>query len=402
MTAATATAPERRNVLILAAAQAMFQTTSVLILTVSGLVGRQLAPRPEWATLPIVAMIVTAAVTMMPASFLMDRRGRRFGFVAGAGAGALAGVLAVVALGMKSFGLFVVANGLVGAYQGFAQYYRFAAIDTAKPLTRGRAVAWVVGGGVVAAFAGPTLAKVTLGWAATPFAASYAVIALLGVLACATLSQLRLPPRVTVQEQARARPLTAIVSQGVYLTALCVSTVGFGLMILLMTATPIAMHLCGFGVAAAANVIQWHVLAMFLPSFGTGRLIRRFGVLPVIGAGIVCMTASTVIAQTGLGLPQFVIGLVLLGLGWNFMYIGGTTLLAEAHQPVERAKAQAFHDFVVFAVLSVASFAAAGFGSPDGWRDLNRFATFPIALALAMVASMGLRRWRIRRSVVAS
>jgi MFS family permease len=157
------------------------------------------------------------------------------------------------------------------------------------------------------------------------------------------------------------------------------------------------MNLCGFGVAAAANVIQWHVLAMFLPSFVTGRLIRRFGVLLVIGAGIACMMASAVISQIGLGLPQFFLGLTLLGLGWNFMYIGGTTLLAEAHQPAERAKAQAFHDFVVFAVLSLASFAAASFGSPDGWQQINRFAMFPLALALAMVTSMGFRRWWTRR-----
>jgi MFS family permease len=383
---------ERRNVLLLAGAQALFQTTSTLVMTVSGIVGRGMAPDEGLATLPIAMMVVGAAVTMIPASLLMQRFGRKLGFLIGTGLGVAAGALAATAILHANFALFVAANMLVGAYQGFAQFYRFAAGEAASPEFRSRAISWVVAGGVFAAIAGPNIARFTQPLGAIAFFWSYISLIGLGLLAAALVSGLKLPPAPALQGLAPARPLLQIVMQRTYLTALIASSVGYGVMFMVMTATPIAMQICGLSVADASSVIQWHVLGMFVPSFFTGDLIKRFGVLRIMAVGVALLGAHVAVALSGIQFAQFVSGLVLLGVGWNFLFIGGTTLLAETYQPSERAKAQGTHDFLVFGALTASSFSAGSVLNSGGWSAVNVLALPLLALALLMIIGLGMKR----------
>jgi MFS family permease len=362
---------ERRNVLLLAGAQALAQTTSVVVITASGVVGLGLAPSRSLATLPVAMTLVGTAVTLIPASWLMQRLGRRAGFLLGASLGCLAGLAAAIAVRGHSFPLFLLAALLVGGYSGFAQYYRFAAADVASDGYRSRAISWVVSGGIVAAIAGPAIVRLTDDLTAPPFVATYLSLIALGILALFFISRLSLPPVRVEHSQGPVRPLWQIIRQPVYLTALAGSTVGFSVMTTVMTATPIAMLMCGQTVADSTLVIQWHVLGMYVPSFFTGSLIRRFGVLCVMGCGIALLGAHVAIALSGIRFLHFVSGLTLLGVGWNFLFIGGTTLLTQAYRPAERAKAQAAHDFIMFAVVTLGSFSAGALLEGWGWGAVN-------------------------------
>lgn len=387
------TPAEKRSVLRLAAAQALFQTASVMVVTFSGLVGLQLATDKRLATLPIALMMVAAAAVMVPASMLMQRFGRRAGFVLGSALGCAAGLVAAGAIWAHSFWLFVAANALVGAYQGFAQYYRFAAADVASAEFRSRAISWVIAGGVVAAIAGPNIARVTQNVGPVPFLVSYLAIFALSLAALLVVSGLSIPPVVVDKVRGEARPLAAIMRQPVFLTALVGSSVGYAVMLMVMTATPLAMEICGQPIGASATVIQWHVLGMFVPSFFTGALIRRFGVLPVMGAGIALLAGHVAVALSGVEFLHFLSGLTLLGVGWNFLFIGGTTLLTEAYRPAERAKTQAAHDFLMFGAVSLGSFSAGGLLNTWGWQSVNLTALPFLALAaLAVLALAWMRR----------
>lgn len=377
---------EKRNVLLLASTQALFQTSSVLVMTLSGLVGLQLASDKSLATLPIAIVMLAAAAAMIPASLFMQRFGRKAGFQLGAMLGWLAGPLAALAIWRNDFWLFIASNALIGGYQAFAQYYRFAAAEAASNAFKSRAISWVIAGGVVAALAGPNLARVTQDIGPLPFAASYLAMGGLGLLALLLLSRLQLPPAVVAEAHGPARPLAEIMRQPVFLTALAASAVGFGAMLMVMTATPLAMRQCGQAFGAAATVIQWHVLGMFAPSFFTGDLIRRFGVLRIMAAGVLLLGAHVAIALSGVGYLHFLSGLILLGIGWNFLFIGGTTLLTEAYRPSERAKTQAAHDFLMFAVVSLGSFSAGSLLNAFGWRMVN-VTTLPfLGIVLLMTA----------------
>lgn len=382
------TPTEKRNVFLLAGTQALFQTASVMVMTLSGLVGLQLASDKSLATLPIAMMLVAAAATMIPASMLMQRFGRKAGFLLGTALGCLAGVTAAGAIWLHSFWLFVFANMLVGGYQGFAQYYRFAAADVASADFKSRAISWVIAGGVVAALAGPNIARVTQGIGPAPFMASYFALSALSVLALLIVTRITIPPVVVAETHGPARPLSQIMLQPVFITALIVSSVGYAVMIMVMTATPLAMQICGQSLGASATVIQWHVLGMFLPSFFTGNLIRRYGVLAIMGCGIALLGGHVAIALTGIEFLHFLSGLVLLGVGWNFLFIGGTTLLTEAYQPAERAKTQAAHDFLMFGAVSLASFSAGGLLNAWGWQAVN-LTVLPF-LGIALMAVLGL------------
>lgn len=385
---------EKTNVLRLAAAQALFQTFSVMMITVSGLIGQSLAPDKQLATLPIAMSMLTAAAVMIPASLLMQKRGRRAGFLTGTGLGAAAGLLAALAIWMGSFWLFVCANSLVGAYQAFAQFYRFAAADAASTEFKSRAISWVIAGGIVAAFAGTNIARFTQGVGPAPFAVSFIVMTVLSLLALAIIAGLQIPPPSAANAAGPVRPMVQIMRQPVFLTALTGSVVGYAMMILVMTATPIAMQQCGHGVGASATVIQWHVLGMFLPSFFTGSLIKRFGVLPVMAVGVMLILAQVVMALSGIEFIHFLSALILLGLGWNFLFIGGTTLLTEACTPAECAKTQAAHDFLMFGAITVASFSSGSLLNAYGWRFVN-LSVIPFLLAaLAMLFAYAMLRHR--------
>ncbi len=388
-------ATEKRNVLRLAGAQALFQTFSVMVMTISGLVGLSMAPDKSLATLPIAMSMLAAAATMIPASLFMQRRGRKVGFLVGISLGCLAGSLAALAIWIGSFWLFVAANGLVGSYQAFAQYYRFAAADVASAAFKSRAISWVIAGGIVAALAGPNIARVTQGIGPAPFAVSFLVMIALGLVAFWLVAGLEIPPATAAEMTGPARPMLEIMKQPVFLTALMGSVVGYAMMIMVMTATPLAMQTCGHPVGAAATVIQWHVLGMFVPSFFTGNLIKRFGVLAVMGAGVLLIAGQVAATLSGIDIFHFVSGLILLGVGWNFLFIGGTTLLTEAYRPSERAKTQAAHDFLMFGAITAASFSSGGMLNAFGWQFVN-LTVIPF-LAVAMLMIIGF--WALRSRV---
>jgi MFS family permease len=381
-----------RNVLLLTAAQALFQTASIMLVTLSGLIGLRLSPDKGLATLPVAAMVVAGALTMIPASMWMQRRGRRHGFLVGALLGCFSGLVGMAAIAWDSFALFILANVLVGAYQGFAQYYRFAAAEAASEALRSRAISWVMTGGVVAAIAGPALARFTSDVGTQPFMASFVAMLLLALTAGLLVSRLALPPVPVDQASGPARPMPDIIRQPAFFTALVASAVAFSVMVMVMTATPLAMQGCGQPLAAAASVIQGHVLGMFIPSFFTGNLIRRFGTLPVMAVGVALLAGHVGIALSGVAFMHFLSGLVLLGVGWNFMFIGATTLVMQAYRPSERAKTQGLYDFVTFGAASIASFSAGSLLNTFGWRAVN-LSALPMlglaALALAYYAWRG-------------
>jgi MFS family permease len=383
---------EKRNVFLLAGAQALFQTVSVLMVTASGIVGLELAPDPRLATLPVAMTLLAATATMIPASLLMQRYGRKAGFLLGATLGSAAGLTAALAVQNHDFWLFVAASMLAGAYSGFAGYYRFAAAEIASSAFRSRAISWVVAGGVVAAVAGTNIVRFTQNLHATPFFASYLALTLLGIAALFVISRLSLPPLVVDPVSGPARPLWTIIRQPVYITALICSTVGFSVMVMVMTATPLAMLSCGFSVGDSATVIQWHVLGMFVPSFFTGALIRRFGLLPIMGMGVALLGGHVAVALSGIAFLQFLSGLILLGVGWNFLFVGGTTLLIDTYRPAERAKAQAAHDFLMMAVVSIASFSAGGLLNAWGWNSVNVTVLPFLVLAAAAIGALALTR----------
>jgi len=387
---------EKRNVLILAGTQALFQTVSVMVITISGVVGWTLAADKSLATLPIAMMMVAVAVTMIPASQFMQRFGRKAGFILGATLGVAAGLLAAGAIWLESFSLFVAANMLVGCYQAFAQYYRFAAADAASANFKSRAISWVIAGGVIAAVAGPNLVRFTQNIGTVPSALTFLTLAVLAVLAIVLSSQLALPAVSTAESHEPARSLPLIMRQPIFLTALAGSSVGAAVMLLVMTATPLAMQICGQPIGAAATVIQWHVLGMFAPSFFTGNLIRRFGVLTIMASGVVLLAGNVAIALSGIEFLHFLSGLILLGVGWNFLFVGGTTLLTEAYRPSERAKVQATHDFLMYGAVTIATFSSGSLLNHLGWQAVN-LAVLPfLAVALLMIIVLGVQRKRAR------
>jgi MFS family permease len=392
---------EKRNVLILASTQALFQTVSVMVITLSGIVGWMLATDKSLATLPIAMMMVAAAVTMIPASLLMQRYGRKAGFLLGASLGGVGGLLAAVAIWLDNFALFVAANMLVGSYQAFAQYYRFAAADAASAEFRSRAISWVIAGGVFAAVAGPNLVRFTQNVGTVPSALTYLSMVALSILAILLLSRLALPSESASEVQGEARTLPAIMKQPIFLTALAGSTIGSAVMLLVMTATPLAMQICGQPIAAAATVIQWHVLGMFAPSFFTGNLIRRFGVLTIMTSGVVLLLGHVAIALSGIEYLHFLSGLILLGVGWNFLFVGGTSLLTEAYRPSERAKVQAAHDFLMYIAISIATFSSGSLLSAFGWHAVNLAVLPMLAVALLMIVVLGVQQKRERQNAKA-
>jgi MFS family permease len=379
-----------RQVLLLAATQALFQTASAMVVTVGALAGGQIAT-PALATVPIASMIFGTATMIIPASMWMARKGRRNGFLLGSVLGVLGGLVA--AWGIHSRSLLVLATGtwLIGAYQGFAQFYRFAASEIATEDYRPRAIALVMAGGVVAAFLGPGLGLFGARLLGSEYSGSFLLLALSCVIAAGLLWHLVNPKAEAVGGQ--RRPLREMISQPNYLVALFGAATGSGVMVLAMTATPLAMSHHHHGLSASATVIQAHMLGMFVPSFFTGGLLARFGVSRMMLAGVVLMAAHVAVSASGTGLGSFVSALVLLGVGWNFLYVGGTTLLIGAYLPAERARAQAANDFIVYLVGLASSLGAGVLLEFVGWRNLNLL-LLPWLLMAAM-AVFWLRRARL-------
>lgn len=386
-----------RQVVLLASAQALFQTVSVLVMTVGGLAGSQLAPSPALATAPIAAMFLGTALATVPASMWMARVGRKFGFILGASLGVMGGLLAAAGVFAGSLLLLCLGTLFVGAYQGFAQFYRFAASEVANDAFRPRAISFVLAGGVVAALAGPALGRLGGDLLQPAYMASFLILSVVSLLAVGVLAGINVPrPTALSDSDAMARPLRQIMRQPTYLVALFGAATGYGVMILAMTATPLAMSHHHHGLADTATVIQLHVLGMFLPSFFTGSLIARFGVLRIMLAGAVLFFGHVAFSLSGTGFYSFTAALVLLGVGWNFLYIGGTNLLTSTYTPAEKGKAQAFNDLSIFIVGLASSLSAGVLQNVIGWQNLNLLLLPWLGLAAAAILSLALKQRQAR------
>lgn len=385
-----------RDVFLLACCQALLLTNSAGLVTMNGLVGYSLADAKALATLGVTAYVLGSAAATMPASLWMARVGRRRGFMAGALINIGGCGLAALAIARGSFALYCLATAVIGVYNAFGLQYRFAAAEVSAPADKPRAISLVLAGGIVGGFVGPESVR----WAAdlfpTPFLGGFVILAAYAVVALAVQSLVHVP-RPTVEEGSGAgRRLSTIVRQPVFIVAVLSGGLGYGLMNLLMTATPIAMNFCNHPFGATALVIEWHIVGMFAPGFFTGSLIKRFGVYNVILAGVLLMAASVAVALNGNSVPHFVIALAMVGIGWNFMYIGGTTLLTESYKPAEKARTQGANDFIVFATMGVSSIASGAMVSTAGWEAMNR-AVLPF---LAVIGSAVLwLAWRRRRQM---
>lgn len=384
--AETLTGKVLRNVWILAVTQALFMSVQTMGISVTPLAGHMLLGADKsLATLPIFLQHAGIMLTTIPASFIMARIGRRAGFSIGAILGVLCGVIGAYAIFQRSFTLLCIATVIQGMAASFAWYYRFAAADLASPKTRAKAISYVMAGGVAAGLLGPELAKWSVDWfSPVTFAGVYVAMALTAVVSLVLLQALQIPRLTSAEVAEGGRPLREIASQPAFKTALISSMFGYGVMTLVMSSTPLAMLACGYAFSHSATVIQGHAIAMFLPSFFTGSLITRFGVLPIIATGAIIQIGCAVVNLAGIDFWNFFIANVLVGLGWNFTYVGGTTLLTSTYAPVERAKVQAAHDFTVYATTATAAALAGVLHSQVGWSVVNMAA---IPLMMIIVAS---------------
>ncbi|MDO8933759.1 MAG: MFS transporter [Rhodocyclaceae bacterium] len=373
---------QRSNVLRLAIAQALMLSAIVMSMALGAIIGAQLASDPGLATLPIAAMVIGVAVASVPAALLMRKLGRRTGFLIGTLLGVAGSLLCAWALLESSFALFVAGHYLLGSYQGFANYYRFAAVEATSPAHGSKAISMVVAGGVVAAFLGPQLGHWGREWfAGQAFVGSYLAQGVLGIAAMGLLYGLRLPA-VSVAHGGQARPLAEILRQPVLRMSIFGAAVGYAAMIMAMTATPLAMLGCGLPGTSVTPVIQWHVVGMFAPSFFTGNLIKRHGAPRIMQIGFALLLTHVAITVSGAEFLHFLSALILLGVGWNFAFIGGTALLTQTYRPAEQLRVQAVNEFAVFGLVALASLSAGWLYTHFGWLTLNLVMAPVLVLAL--------------------
>jgi len=390
MSAPALPASGRRNAWILALCQGLFICAISIDLTLTGLTGYQLAPDKSLATLPFALITVAGAIVTWLASMVLQRYGRRAGFVLGALAGAAGGGISVWAVWHANFWIFCLGTAAVGVFQAFAQYYRLAAADAVPGPQKSRAISAVMTGGVIAAIAGPALAAWSRDlFSAALFAGAYLMVALLGLASAAILlffyrdSEAIVAPGSTT-EPAPARPLAAIVRQPIFIAALANTVVGAVSMMFVMTAAPLAAVACGHSIVDGANIIQWHLVGMYAPSLFAGWLIARIGLARMLFAGMLLNAVAAAVAMHSLSLPAFYAALFCLGVGWNFMFVGGSTLLAQSYRPMERAQAQGAAEFLRYAATAVATLAAGPALNHFGWATLNAAMLPVVALAAAM------------------
>lgn len=373
-----------RNIFLLACCQALLLTNASGLISMNGLVGYSLVDMKTVATLGATTYVLGSALSTMPMSLWMAKVGRRRGFMTGAFINIGGCAIAVVALWLASFPLYCLATAVIGVYNAVGLQYRFAAAEVAAPADRARAISLVLAGGIGGGFLGPAITRWGRDMFAAPFLGSFVLLAAVALVALAVQAQVDVPTPSAVERAGGGRPLGEIVRQPVFIVAALAASLGYGLMNLLMTATPLAMDFCSLPYAQAALVISWHVVGMYAPGFVTGTLINRFGVLGVILAGVCVMTGGAAVALNGNDLAHFLVALVLVGTGWNFMYIGGTTLLTEAFAPAEKARTQGANDFIVFSVMAVSSFSSGALVSAAGWETMN-LAALPVLAVIAGV-----------------
>ena len=360
-----------KNVVQLALAQALMMSVNTLLITASAIIGFELADNKALATLPLALQFFATMLTSIPASLLMNRVGRKNGFIVSSVIGFLGSFAAIVAIMQHSFGLFCLATLLFGVYTGFGNYFRFVATEVSAPEHANTAISYVLAGGVLAAFIGPNLANLSKDMFETAYLGSFIAVWILYALNLINILWMDLPKPLNRALDAYARTLKQIALQPVFIVALLSAAIGFSMMSLLMTATPLAMKHEHLPFSDVAFVIQWHVVGMFAPSFFTGHLINRFGVESIIFTGGLLMLGCIAINLFGTTLWHFWFALFMLGLGWNFMFIGGTTLLTRTYNEAEKAKTQAMNDFIVFTTVTFASLGAGVLQYQLGWRMVN-------------------------------
>ena len=374
----------RRNVVILSACQALFMTVGALVIINSALAGQALLGSDKsLATLPLSLQFVGTMIATIPASLFMRGFGRRNGFILGAIIGIFGAAITILAIWHTMFWLMCIGGVCIGMSMGFGHYYRFAAADTADEAYRAKAISLVVSGGVISALFGPSLARETVDlFEPIMFAGCYGIIIILQLLSIGLLTFIEIPPSPVQESQDTGRPILKIAQQPVFLIAVGGASLGYAIMALLMTATPLAMHGHGFDYGDTSWVIQFHALAMFAPSFFTGFWINRFGVLHVMLVGTLLMLICCAVHLIGVDFGHFWLGLILLGLGWNFLFVGGSTLLTETYRAPEKAKIQAINDFLVFGSTALASLSAGILQAGLGWKIVNLVMIFPVLLIL--------------------
>ena len=382
-----------RNLWLLAICQGLFLTNNVTFIAINGLVGLNLAPLGWMATLPVMGYVVGGALSTGLVAHTQRRFGRKASFQLGLLVAVASALLCGYAAYSRNFWLLVAATVVAGYYNANAQLYRFAAAELALPAFREKAVSLVMAGGLIGAVAGPNLAAGTRTLTAVPFAGAYLALAGVALLAMALLAFIAFPPappRQTVSNT--GRPLGQIMRQPVFIVAAAAGALGYGVMNLLMAATPIAMQMCGLPFSDAAWVLEWHVIGMFAPGFFTGHLIKRFGTLPIMATGLALNIACVLIALSGVEFKQFLVALFLLGLGWNFLFTGATTLALTAYRPEEKDKAQGALNFCVFTVLALSSLSSGVLVTTQGWTLLNLGSLLPLALTGLALAWLGLQQ----------
>jgi MFS family permease len=375
-----------RTVFLLAVAQALANSCTSVFMTVSALTGQMLAADPRLATVPLSLQFVVTMAATIPVAHLMRLLGRRTAFVIGSLIGATGGVLAMAAVYQNSFILFCIGNAIMGASNASALHLRFAAAEAADDAFRPKAISLVLAGGIVAAIIGPRLATIgTDLFAPYTFAGAFLFVALLSAAMIPPLLPLRFPAPTHEEVAGSQRPMAEILRQPMTIAALFAGVFGYSTMIFIMTATPLAMKFCGFGIGDTATVLSFHILGMFAPSFVTGHIIRRFGERRVLLAGAACMIATVAIGLAGIDILNFWFSLVLLGLGWNFLFVGGTSLLTKCYRPAERAKMQGINDFLTFTGVAVCSLIAGTIEQSWGWNAVLWGSLGPTALILGAV-----------------
>lgn len=381
-----------RNLYLLAVCQGLFLTNNIIFIAINGLIGLRLAPLGWMATLPVMGYVVGGALSTALVAKTQSAWGRKASFQAGLLVALLSALLCAYAVFDKNFWLLVVGTVVAGYYSANGQLYRFAAAELAAPAFREKAVSLVLAGGLIGAVIGPNIATRTKDVLSTPFAGAYLALAVVAVLAMVLVAMMKFPPvPPLVAGASSGRPLAEIMRQPIFIVSTLGAALGYGVMNLLMAATPLAMQICQLPFSDAALVLQWHVIGMFAPGFFTGHLIRRFGALPIMAIGVLLNGACIAIALSGVDLKQFLLALFLLGVGWNFLFTGATTLSLKSYRPEEKDRAQAAINFCVFGVMALTSFASGALVTTQGWHLLNLGSIVPVALTGAALAWLLLR-----------
>ena len=381
-----------KNLLLLSIAQGLFLTNNVTFIAINGLVGLSLAPVPWMATLPVMGYVVGGALSTGLVAKSQQRFGRKGSFLLGLLIALLSAGIGAWAVLHSSFLLLVVATVVAGYYSANGQLYRFAAAELCAPDYREKAVSLVMAGGLMGAIIGPNLAMYTKNWLEFPFAGAYVALAGIAVLSMLVMSSIEFPPVVAKKASDHTgRPLREIMRQPVFFIATLSAALGYGVMNLLMAATPLAMQVCGLSFEDTAWVLQWHVIGMFAPGFITGHLIKRFGVLNIMGVGVLLNIGCIGIALSGVDIHQFLLALFLLGVGWNFLFTGSTTLSMQAYTPQEKDKAQAAINFCVFTTMAFTSFASGALVTTQGWTWLNWGSLTPVVITACGLLFLKLR-----------